>query len=90
MKIEREIEIVNKLGLHARAAAKLVSTAAAFASDIHLEYAGREVNAKSIMGLMMLAAARGARLNLVVQGADADTAASAIDRLFAERFGEDE
>ena len=85
-----EVEIVNKLGLHARASAKLTQTASAFASDIWLTRNGRRVNAKSNMGVMMLAAGKGARLTIEAEGEDAEAALAALARLVAERFGEAE
>ncbi len=85
-----EAEIVNKLGLHARASAKLTQAAAGFASEIWLERNGRRVNAKSIMGVMMLAAGKGATLVVDCDGADADAALQAILRLIADKFGEGE
>lgn len=85
-----EAEIVNKLGLHARASAKLTQAAAGFASEIWLERNGRRVNAKSIMGVMMLAAAKGSKVIVDAEGADADAALQALLRLIAERFGEGE
>ncbi len=89
MEVIREIEIVNRLGLHARAGARFVSTANGFESDIHLRRDARTVNGKSIMGVMMLAAARGTRLQLITDGPDADEAAEALCRLVESRFGED-
>ncbi len=89
-KIDTEITIVNKLGLHARAAAKLVTLASGFSSDIQLRRDTRAANAKSIMGVMMLAAARGSKLQLVIEGEDAEKAANEIRRLVADRFGEGE
>ncbi|MCX7960947.1 MAG: HPr family phosphocarrier protein [Burkholderiales bacterium] len=85
-----EVEIVNKLGLHARASAKLTQTASAFAADIWLERNGRRVNAKSIMGVMMLAAGPGARVTIEAEGEDAEQALDALARLVADRFGEAE
>jgi len=85
-----EAHIVNKLGLHARAAAKLTHIASGFQSDIWLSRSGRRVNAKSIMGVMMLAAGRGATVTVEADGADADAALAAITRLIADRFGEGE
>ncbi len=85
-----EIEIQNKLGLHARAAAKLTQTAAKFAADVWLSRNGRRVNAKSVMGVMMLAAGRGARIAIETQGADADAALAAIAALVNDKFGEGE
>ena len=85
-----EIEIINKLGLHARASAKLTQTASSFGADIWLERNGRRVNAKSIMGVMMLAAARGATIAVETAGQDEDKALQAILDLIADRFGEGE
>ena len=82
--------IVNKLGLHARAAAKLTHIASGFQSDIWLSRSGRRVNAKSIMGVMMLAAGRGSTVTVEADGADADAALAAITKLIADRFGEGE
>jgi phosphocarrier protein len=87
---QTEAEIVNKLGLHARAAAKLTELAGAFTSDIWLSRNGRRVNAKSIMGVMMLAAGKGSRVLIEAEGEDADAAIAALTRLIAGRFGEDE
>lgn len=86
----RQITIVNKLGLHARAAAKLVTTAGRFGCEIQLQREGRSANAKSIMGVMMLAAAKGCELTLVAEGEDAESALECLATLVAERFGEDE
>ena len=88
--IETEITIINKLGLHARAAAKLVTVASSFESDIQLIRDSRRANAKSIMGVMMLAAGKGTSLQLVVSGNDAQTASEAISDLVKDRFGENE
>ena len=82
--------IVNKLGLHARAAAKLVSTASEFESDIHLRCNGQKVDAKSIMGIMMLAASIGTNIELIANGPDEDDAIATLTELFASRFGEEE
>jgi phosphocarrier protein len=82
--------IVNKLGLHARAAAKLTHIASGFQSDIWLSRAGRRVNAKSIMGVMMLAAGKGSTVTIEANGDDADAALAALTKLIAERFGEGE
>ncbi len=86
----REVTIVNKLGLHARAAAKLVTLAAKFASDIRLQRDHREVNAKSIMGVMMLAAAKGVKLEIHALGEDAEQALDDLETLIQQRFGEKE
>lgn len=87
--VERTVEIVNRLGLHARAAAKLVTTAAGFEADVRVRKDGREVSGKSIMGVMMLAAARGSRITLVADGEDAGAAIEALVTLVADRFGEE-
>lgn len=88
--IRKEIEIINKLGLHARAAAKLVTCAGTFASHIQLERQGQRVNGKSIMGVMMLAAAQGSSVTLLIDGEDEKTACAALENLIANRFGENE
>ena len=85
-----EVEIINKLGLHARASAKLTQIASSFGADIWLERNGRRVNAKSIMGVMMLAAARGSTITVETAGQDEATALQAILDLIADRFGEGE
>ncbi|GAA5165938.1 HPr family phosphocarrier protein [Viridibacterium curvum] len=85
-----EAEISNRLGLHARPSAKLTQLATQFNSEIWLERAGRRVNAKSIMGVMMLAAAQGAKLTIEAEGDDAEAALSAIVELIGSRFGERE
>jgi len=87
---QAEAEIVNKLGLHARAAAKLTQLASGFAAEIWLSRNGRRVNAKSIMGVMMLAAGKGSRVVIEADGEDAERALAAVVRLIAERFGEQE
>ena len=88
--LSRELRIVNKLGLHARAAAKLTQVAGGFTSEIWISRSGRRVNAKSIMGVMMLAAGQGTSVLVEANGDDAEDALSAIARLVAERFGEAE
>jgi phosphocarrier protein len=85
-----DAEIVNKLGLHARAAAKFTHVASGFQSEIWLSRAGRRVNAKSIMGVMMLAAGKGSTVRIEAEGADADAALRALTALIADRFGEGE
>ena len=82
--------IINKLGLHARASAKLTQLASSFPCEVWLERNGRRVNAKSIMGVMMLAAARGSTITIDSQGEGADEALLAIQELVADRFGEGE
>ena len=89
-RVEREVTIVNKLGLHARAAARLVTLASRFSSDIRLCLGEREVNGKSIMGVLMLAAAKGTRLSIIAEGDDADQAIDELATLISERFGEAE
>lgn len=88
--IRKELDIINRLGLHARAAAKFVTCASGFESHVQVEREGRRVNGKSIMGVMMLAAACGARINIEVEGPDAEQAAEALEALVADRFGEPE
>jgi len=88
--IRKEVEIVNKLGLHARAAAKFVTCAGAFASRVQVERDGRKVNGKSIMGVMMLAAAQGTSIMLEIEGEDETGACAALEQLIANRFGEGE
>jgi phosphocarrier protein HPr len=84
----REIEIVNKLGLHARAAAKLTQLAARFQSDVQIGRSGRKVNAKSIMGVMMLAAGKGSKITLEIAGPDETQAMDEICALVNDCFGE--
>ena len=86
--MERTITIVNKLGLHARAAAKLVTLAATFKSDIRVRKDAKEVSGKSIMGVMMLAAAKGSRLTFKADGPDAEKALDALEALIGRKFDE--
>ena len=88
--LQQDIEIVNKLGLHARAAAKLVSTAGQFTSEVLLSKGHQEINAKSIMGVMMLAASIGTILTLKTSGADEQQAMEALVELINDKFGEGE
>ena len=88
--LKQEIEIINKLGLHARASSKLTQTASQFSSEIWIEKNGRKVNAKSIMGVMMLAAAMGSFITLEANGADEQAAMSALQALINDCFGEGE
>ena len=90
MEIRRTMKIVNKLGIHARAAAKLVALASRFQSRIRICRDSREADAKSIMRVMMLAASKGASIEVVAQGDDADEAVEAIERLVSGRFHETE
>ncbi|BBD78262.1 HPr family phosphocarrier protein [Hydrogenophilus thermoluteolus] len=85
-----DIEIINKLGLHARASAKLAELANRFPCEIWLERNGRRVNAKSIMGILMLAAAKGTTVTVETQGEEAEAALAAIVDLVQNRFGEPE
>jgi phosphocarrier protein len=85
-----EAEIVNKLGLHARASAKLTQVASAYACEVWLSRNGRRVNAKSIMGVMMLAAGKGSSVQIETTGENEDAALKAILALIADRFGEGE
>jgi len=87
--IRKQITIVNKLGLHARAAAKLVTCASQFQSQIRLSRESHKVNGKSIMGVMMLAASQGTTLSLEVDGEDEAQALAAVEELVSGRFGED-
>ena len=88
--INKNVEIINKLGLHARAASKFVKTASGFASEITLKKGSRSANGKSIMGVMMLAANRGSIVELTVAGSDEEVAMAALEKLIADRFGEAE
>ena len=87
---EREIEIINRLGLHARASAKLTQTAGQFQCEVWLSRNGRRVNGKSIIGVMMLAAARGTTIKLETSGPDANEALGALVALIEDKFGEGE
>jgi phosphocarrier protein HPr len=87
---KKSIKITNKLGLHARASAKLTQTAGRFASSVWISREGRRVNAKSIMGVMMLAAGLGSTVELEADGADEAEAIAEIEKLFADKFGEGE
>lgn len=87
---DRQVTIVNKLGLHARAAAKLVATASHYPASIQVEKDNQRVNAKSIMGIMMLAAGQGSELFLHADGDQAEEALTALEELIADRFGEGE
>lgn len=86
--LKRKVKILNQLGLHARASAKLTQTAARFASEVWLIRDGRRVNGKSILGVMMLAAAKGTTLELEVDGPDEAEAMAALTTLIADKFGE--
>lgn len=85
-----ETEIINKLGLHARASAKLTQLAGSFPCEVWMERGSRRINAKSIMGVMMLAAGKGSTVIIDTEGERAEEAAAALQALIAGRFGEDE
>jgi len=85
-----EALIINKLGMHARASAKLTQVASGYKSEVWLERNGRRVNAKSIMGVMMLAAGKGASVSIEADGEDADAALAAVLKLIADKFDEGE
>jgi phosphocarrier protein HPr len=87
--VEKTVTIVNKLGLHARAAAKFVTLASKFEADIRVRKESREVSGKSIMGVMMLAAANGSTITLIAEGSDEQQALAELEALVADRFGED-
>ena len=87
--IKQEVEIINKLGLHARASSKLTQTASQFKSDVWIEKNDRKVNAKSIMGVMMLAAAKGSTVTLETDGEDELEAIDALAGLISSGFGEE-
>ena len=88
--LQKTTTIVNKLGLHARAAAKFVTQASLFESEINLKRNGQNVNGKSIMGVMMLAAAKGTDVELIIDGSDEAQAMQSLLELIANRFGEAE
>ncbi len=88
--IVRTVTVVNRLGIHARAAAKFVTLASRFDAEIQVRNSRRTVNGKSIMGVMMLAAGKGTRIDLLAQGLEAEAAVEELVRLVSDRFGEDE
>ena len=88
--VTQEVNVINRLGLHARAAAKFVTLASSFESDIRVARSGRTVNGKSIMGVMMLAAAKGTVIEISADGRDERQAIAALKDLVANRFGEDD
>lgn len=87
--ISRDVTIANKLGLHARPAAQLVKTASKFKAEIYFKKENLEVNGKSIMGVMMLAAERGSVITIMADGKDEDKAVAAIIEVFESKFGEE-
>ena len=88
--LHRQIEVINKLGMHARAAAKFVTLAQTYSADIQIARNGQQVNGKSIMGVMMLAAAKGSTIELTVDGEDETQALQSLVQLINNRFDEDE
>ncbi len=88
--IKKELMIENKLGLHARAAAQIVKTSNSYASKVTISKDGLEVDGKSIMGIMMLAAAKGSSVLLSIQGNDENATVEGLERLFKDKFGEKE
>ena len=88
--LQAKVEIINKLGLHARASAKLTQLAGQFKCEVFIARQGRRVNAKSIMGVMMLAAAKGAQIEIETAGADEAAALQALTQLINDKFGEGE
>jgi phosphocarrier protein len=88
--VQKQVTIINKLGLHARAAAKFVTLASSFSSEVDLSKDDQTVNGKSIMGVMMLAASIGTRLTLTTNGVDEEEAITRIEELVLNKFGEDE
>ncbi len=89
MVVTKELSIINRLGLHARAAAQLVKTANQFSSEVTIEKEDEQVNAKSIMGILMLAAACGSSVTVTTDGEDAEAAMASIEELIKDGFGED-
>jgi len=87
--VEKTVAIINRLGLHARAAARLVTLAASFQADIQVRKDDKLVSGKSIMGVLMLAAAQGSEITLIADGPDAEQALTALAKLIADRFDED-
>ncbi len=88
--VRRDVELVNRLGLHARAAAKLVHLTSTFDAEIQVAHDEEEVNGKSILGLLLLAAPCGSTLTIVADGTDEEQAVAAVEQLIRERFGENE
>ncbi len=86
--LQRQVRIVNKLGMHARAAARFVQLASSFAADIKVSRNGKEVNGKSIMGVMMLAAHEGSEIEILAHGMDEEEALRSLEALVLDRFGE--
>ena len=89
MKVEKEITIINRLGLHARPAAMFVRISSRYRSEVWVEKEGEQINGKSIMGLMMLAAGQGSKLTIRCEGPDADKAMEELEELIRKKFNED-
>ena len=89
MKIEKEVTIINRLGLHARPAAMFVRISSRYRSEVWVEKEGEQINGKSIMGLMMLAAGQGSKLTIRCEGPDADKAMEELEELIRKKFNED-
>lgn len=89
MAAQRETQIINRLGLHARAAARLVTLASQFKSEVHVQRGSKRVNGKSIMGVMMLAAGQGTTIDIIAEGEDEERAVATIVDLIQRRFGEE-
>ena len=89
MRIEKEITIINRLGLHARPAAMFVRISSRYRSEVWVEKEGEQINGKSIMGLMMLAAGQGSKLTIRCEGPDADKAMEELEELIRKKFNED-
>ena len=87
--VTKQLIVINRLGIHARPAALFVKVASKFTSQISVEKDGETINGKSIMGLMMLAAAQGSKLTVTTEGADAEAALKALEELFHQKFNED-
>jgi phosphocarrier protein len=88
-RVTKDVTVINKLGIHARPAAMFVKVASRFEAGIIVEKDGEQINGKSIMGLMMLAAGQGSRLRLIAEGKDADTAVAELEKLFERKFDEE-
>nr|WP_320050642.1 HPr family phosphocarrier protein [uncultured Desulfuromonas sp.] len=89
MQVKKTIEITNRLGLHARAAAQFVQVAGQYASEVFVDKDGFEVNGKSIMGILMLAAPKGTMIEIRAEGDDAEEAMAGLEKLIHDKFGED-
>ena len=85
----KKVTLTNKLGLHARAAARLVQEASSFESDINIRFADKEISGKSIMGVMMLAAAHGSTIEIIANGRDEEEALERLEKLVLDKFGEE-